>query len=151
MSKHRGQEPNFNTLKTATKLSVHCTCVSGEWQAAHDNSVNSLSFVVTSAFHQYFTSLGRHKQGLMYTVNLHAQIHTLLLNLSILQNTIIIALQAGCICEVLKTSLSTSLKWNFNIHFLKLFLMPSAVPFLTRAYKDVSSTLATFIPHEMEN
>lgn len=84
-------------------------------------------------------------------IQLHAQLHTLLLNLSILQNTIIIASQAGCICEVLKTSLSTSLKWYFNIHFLKLFLMPFAVPFLTRAYKDVSSTLATFIPHEMEN
>lgn len=59
MSKHRGQEPSFNTLETVTKLCVKRRANERANIHAHDSIVNSLSNVATSAFHLYFNSLGK--------------------------------------------------------------------------------------------
>lgn len=47
-------------------------CVRRACTHAHDNIVNSLSYVVTSAFHQYFNSLGK---TLYIQWHVHTQTH----------------------------------------------------------------------------
>jgi len=103
MSKQRGQEPSFDTLKTAIKLIRVCRGSDKSHMTTSSTASHMWSLLLFISISLLSTDTNK-----ALCMHLHAHTHTLLLDPSTLQNTIIIALQAGCICEVLKTSLSIS-------------------------------------------